>query len=528
MSIGQPRVLPGVGGSGHVEVVAGGKKDEVIVNQKGKIVLYNLEEKEVIHTWYTPNIKVNSAVKGLEIKPDIEVIVGTKDKVVFASTKSNKLSECEELKIGKELSEIKIYLDEHWLIFADGTVETLNFFLKKRNDEWGLGTRKTLLRNDEKIGQSKLSQVGAVTHLGMLVENASGELFFYKVQIVLETDTESRCLKLMKRHELGPKASFISIDMSDDLKVCALREGSYSLDLYDDDAQDWKDIISIPNSSHCGIKWLDNSGHVAVMGSLVEGGFLKLVDVSFKATLCEVKLKSTIHSKESEGSGAMNWVEDQLHLAISNKLISCQITNLEGGLSHMLGKLAPPDSDSPFNKVPELIEANQAQKLLSFIDQLTDLPENLLLECILYFLDSERSGLRPEAQQCYLGNLFGRAVSEVIMEEELVRLSLSEVISLVKILDSLLHDPAGSECNETDLINWLGLLLNTHYLKLAVARDEETRNIVKNVQETVQFLQGTTKSLNESKVLAYNIINTKLPTVKSNSHLAYCIEIIQI
>ena len=47
------------------------------------------------------------------------------------------------------------------------------------------------------------------------------------------------------------------------------------------------------------------------------------------------------------------------------------------------------------------------------------------------------------------------------------------------------------------------------------------------VQETVRAMGESTRILADSRTLAHNIINTKIPAIK-NCNQAYCIEIIQI
>ena len=71
------------------------------------------------------------------------------------------------------------------------------------------------------------------------------------------------------------------------------------------------------------------------------------------------------------------------------------------------------------------------------------------------------------------------------------------------------------------------LLCNFLNLQLVVAKDEETRGLVARLMETVAGIQESTSILAESRVIAHNIINTKIPTIKHSSQ-AYCIEVIQI
>ena len=71
------------------------------------------------------------------------------------------------------------------------------------------------------------------------------------------------------------------------------------------------------------------------------------------------------------------------------------------------------------------------------------------------------------------------------------------------------------------------LLCNFLNLQLVVAKDEETRGLVARLMETVAGIQESTSILAESRVIAHNIINTKIPPIKHSSQ-AYCIEVIQI
>jgi len=51
MALGQPSVLPGLGGSGPVEVRKG-EPGKVVVTRQDRVVIYQMEEREVEHTWY--------------------------------------------------------------------------------------------------------------------------------------------------------------------------------------------------------------------------------------------------------------------------------------------------------------------------------------------------------------------------------------------------------------------------------------------------------------------------------------------
>ena len=84
--------------------------------------------------------------------------------------------------------------------------------------------------------------------------------------------------------------------------------------------------------------------------------------------------------------------------------------------------------------------------------------------------------------------------------------------------------PAGSNSLNMSVLDFHENLPN---IQLVVAKDEETRGLVARLMETVASIQESTSILAESRVIAHNIINTKIPPIKHSSQ-AYCIEVIQI
>jgi len=283
-------------------------------------------------------------------------------------------------------------------------------------------------------------------------------------------------------------------------------------------------IIKVPGLDHAAVTSL-GSNHVAVMGSLQEGGFLHLVNSRFSALVGESKLKTSQHT----GAG-LHWCQGVLFMAASSKLLSLTVSGLDEGLQGLLGSALPSSSSSPYLVIPDLLEKGKTTELVAAIQQITDLPESLLVSCLAFFLDKEKSGgLRTEAQLCYMSMLLGRPFSEPLAEHEVSSWSLSMVTSLLSLLDTLLlgEGVGGEDCGEPQLLAWVALLLNTHYLQLVVAKDEETRGLVARLMDTVAGIQESTSILADSRVIAHNIINTKIPPIKHSSQ-AYCIEVIQI
>ena len=66
-----------------------------------------------------------------------------------------------------------------------------------------------------------------------------------------------------------------------------------------------------------------------------------------------------------------------------------------------------------------MLKQGKTTELVAAIQQIPDLPESLLVACLAFFLDKERSGgLRAEAQLCYISMLLGRVFSEPLAEHE--------------------------------------------------------------------------------------------------------------
>ena len=109
----------------------------------------------------------------------------------------------------------------------------------------------------------------------------------------------------------------------------------------------------------------------------------------------------------------------------------------------------------------------------------------MLLDCIIYILDPDRTGLKEGDELRLLSILFSHSVSQAVMsEEEASRLSLEQVIKLCKVLYMLIHNPEEVECAEENLMEWVSMLVTSHYMQLVVSRDKATLDWVNKMQET--------------------------------------------
>jgi len=313
-----------------------------------------------------------------------------------------------------------------------------------------------------------------------------------------------------------PMAKIASQELYRGMVTLVTRNGSLSV-FYPESGTD--DILTLPSSDQCGLVSVSKD-QVAVMGSLTEGGFLQLINTTYRAVVVDSKVKNTSH----KGKGIF-FSEGRLFLAINSKIMSVSLgENLHGGLDMLLGKLAIPQTQISYYTIPNLIKNNETEKLENALNNMQDIPEELLLDCIAYFLSCQL----PEAdvERC-LCAVFKQKISNAVMSTRVSELELPHVVKLCSVLDKLLNSEEDIKCEQESLLEWLSLLITSHYLQLVVSRDNNTLALLQKMVETVKSCQDTSKELIDSKVLVHNIVNTKVPPVKNNNQ-DYCIEIIQI
>eukprot|EP00092_Neocalanus_flemingeri_P018041 GFUD01019526.1.p1 GENE.GFUD01019526.1~~GFUD01019526.1.p1 ORF type:complete len:521 (+),score=189.47 GFUD01019526.1:54-1616(+) len=519
MSLGPLMTLTGVGG-GEVAVTEGEVRNQVVVMQEGKVVLFNIEENCVEQTWYGgTGRKVRSAVSALGLAGEAKVIIVVDKRTVVWGNKETKVENCDKLELYKDIRELVVLDRQHWVIFEDGSVQLLEYFKNNPREDW---VSSSSVVEGEVILQSRLIQTTSHTVVGHLVrDETTARLVVVKGQVVLNSDKQSHSVLVLSRTPVCLASEVVCQDLGLDLSVAVVKT-SGSLCVFKPNTDLEEEVVKVPSIDHSTIAHT-TTGQVAVMGALAEGGYLQLVSTAYRAVVAETKVKNTSH----KGKG-MFLVGGRLYLSISSRVMSVQLgSNLAGGLDSLLGRLAQPQAQTSYNVLPDLIKNNNTSKLVDAISHLQDIPEQLLLECIIYFLDTERTGLSPETELSYLGILFSRSISQAIMSEELFRLSLEQVLRLCKMLDTLMHEPAETECEERNLLDWMSMLMTSHYMQLVVSRDKDTLDLINKLQETVKSVQESVKLMTDSRVLVQNIMNTKTQPVK-NSNQAYCIEIIQI
>jgi len=490
-------------------VTEGEVSNQVVVTQGEKVVLFNIEDNCVEQTWYGGTGRgIKSAVSALGLYGTVRVIIVVDKRTIVWGDKENKVENCDQLELNKDIRNLVVLGMQHWVVFEDGSVEQLEYFKNTDIEDWAVSNPVV---KEAVILQTRLVQTSSHTVLTHLVKDSNkSDLVVVKGHVVLDSETQSHSVKVMDRTTVCLASEVVCFDLAMDSTVAMIKT-SGSLCVFNTKTSTEEEVMKISSTQHISLVHT-TANQVAVMGALAEGGFLQLISTQYRAVVAESKIKTTSH----KGKG-MFLVGGRLYLTISSKVMSVQLgSNLMGGLDMLLGKLAEPQAQISYNVIPDLIKDNNINKLEATITRLQDIPEQLVLDCIIYFLDNE--SVTESDLQRYLGVLFSRSISQAVMSEEVTRLSLEQVIKLFNVLDILLHQSLPEEdCEEENVMEWVSLLVTSHYMQLVVSRDKDILDMVNKLQDTVKKVQVSVKLMTDSRVLVQNIMNTKIPPVKNNN-----------
>ena len=176
-----------------------------------------------------------------------------------------------------------------------------------------------------------------------------------------------------------------------------------------------------------------------------------------------------------------------------------------------------------------------------------DMSEDVILDCVVSLLDTEAEDEDEERQLGLVRSLVCRDISQPIMGQLMTdKLNTGQVIRsafntntfnvlilylqscffrLLGILEKLLNSDEGDL--EEKVIDWVNLLVTGHYLQMVMCKDQELDLMRSRLHKTVSNIQEKLQTLSECKVVAKNLLSTKVPPVKMSNQI-YSIEIIQI
>ena len=392
--------VPGL--SQGVRVIVPGEPGHVLVAAGDKMVhMYNLDTGAVTHTWCADT---GSRVVSVAGAGQRSVILLNKRVVVTADKERNKIEDCEKIELSEDIQDIVTVDGLFWVVFSSGAVEQLDYFRTREKEDWEAVTR--VLTPGQTIVDTRLRLAPGT---GLTVSHAVTEgstLSLVTGRLVLDTLTGT--------HSLAGVTSTL-VDISADnlaawhidpwARLFVVTKDTSLVLMFSPHSKSGEEIISLsPGSKHVALTHVSED-QVAVMGSLSEGGYLQTVSTVYRCTVAKAAMKTTSHS----GKG-MFMVDDKLYVCVGNRVMS--VRPGPGGLDTVLGKMAA--------SVPSM-EPGLGQEMVN----MTDMPESLMVECVLALLDTEEEA----AQLDSLGALVRHEASQPVLSQLMTqKLSLEQTI----------------------------------------------------------------------------------------------------
>lgn len=163
-----------------------------------------------------------------------------------------------------------------------------------------------------------------------------------------------------------------------------------------------------------------------------------------------------------------------------------------------------PEYTSCQNVIDSLLEKGRAEDALHQLENLTDIPDKYIIDIVVRCLKSSDNKPNP--------HLLMKALSFPLLNNSetlsLLRnqLSFDAAISLL----SFISDEMEKEQDNDFLINWLTLLMDTHYQEYLLTKDDRVENQLSALKQHIDSLVSNMISLQELYKLLTGILNTRV------------------
>ena len=490
--------LVGLGG-GVGRIRPGEVEGHVVCVQGDKMVhIYNTLTASLQHTWYADTGSKVQDVATNNKNSDVVILVNGRD-IVLADRDKNKMEDCDKIRLEAEANEILSVGGTNYVVFCNGAVEDLQ--LIRTSPEQVLAG---VLQEGERLLESRVeSQPSGQICVSHLVSQDHG-LALLTARLVLDITTGAHSLEEVVRRKvfsdirqlkcfiLDSKSSVTMVTSGDTLKVFNTKTGNL------------EDLANVPaGSKHLAITDIAGSDQIAVMGTLSEGGFLHTFSRAFNCVIASCNMKTTAHT----GRGLYH-LQDKLLVAVTNRVMT--ISPAAASLETLLGRMSQPE---------QAVTASLTEEVLAR----PDLPESLVIDCLLLLLESQADmDWRLEV----LSSLVKRDVTDSIMNQ-LVRekINLEQAIKLLELLELLLKQ---GDCEtEEKAVEWINMVVTCHYLQIVLSQNTQLDAVRTNLLETVNRVKAKVKVLTECRAVLHNLLNTKAPPVQISNQI-YSIEVLQI
>ena len=164
--------------------------------------LYNTDNTTVEHTWYADTgTRVITCVNGGD---EVEALILVNERtIVKADAERNKMEDCVKIQLNEDAINLVKVEDSAWIVFANGAVELLDYFIS--NDEDNRDSMSRVISETDSILESRVSSSSSgqtlVTHL--VCDKESSALKIVMGRVVLDTCTRVHSVTSVVTNDVG-------------------------------------------------------------------------------------------------------------------------------------------------------------------------------------------------------------------------------------------------------------------------------------------------------------------------------------
>ena len=385
--------------------MSAGDESHVLVVTDKMVHLYNVMDNCVGHTWYADTgTTIMDCCPSSDNDKQVWILTNSTT-VIQADTERNKIQDCVRVELNAEAVHIVNVENTIWVVFANGGVRQLSYYLGEDNDAEEVGA----VVGGGRILKSNVccnsSGQWSVTHM---VESENRRMSLVRGRLVLDTvrgvhsmeDRVSTPLSLSRDSvmawHLDPWSQLSIVTSQHDIvQVCP-------------DTGTEQHVLSIPRGSkHVSLCHVSRD-QLAVMGTQSEGGYLQTVSTTYQCVTGQSSIKTTSHT----GKG-MFLLGDMLYVCASNRVM--RLSPGGAGLDRVLGSMA---TNTTAVSAPLLNDNVLTQ---------ADMPEYTILDCLTQMLETRDLSL--DRQMEIVGMLVRHDVSHPVMSQQITeRLTLDQVV----------------------------------------------------------------------------------------------------
>jgi len=529
MSVGQLSLLSGVGGFDEIQVQDGDDDNQVLIVQRNKVMVMKLSEASILHTWYgNQNQNIVAAVRNQDVFEECSVVVGFGEKqVALVNNLGSKINAFKKITLAKRLTGVLKLKGDHLGVMADGSLASLSQAL----EDDSIAYSEPVLSDKEKLLEARLVDKTTSLYVVFVVEE-NNILHLVKSRLMVSDGAMS--VSATTKLSLGTRSEIQSWDIYSEEQPYVIlwnKSGSISINRSLEEGG-WTKVFTLENCNDTSIAALSPQ-YFAIMYTKHgdDGGHLDIVSIDYQVRTSEAKLKTTVH----KGRG-LHYVRGHLFGVGGGRIVVAPVSDLNKEQDEFLGvHMNPaeceelPTALQLYGQLPNLYKIGDSKGILNLLQSCIDVPEDILVDYLNFISSSDKHNLSDADRLEILNSVFTIDFSDTLMQQELSRLSLDQVLLLLETVCSLLQADDLNPQKEKRLFEWLELLLDNNYVQIVLAKDEKTSRVM---GEVCSWAASREHSLKEfSRVCStLSLMSTISPDVSCSAEekLPYDIQIIEI